>query len=98
MYFHIVELKNNGILVELQGSADGRGPVQFLTQCLCVSQRPEALADSETTERAKATLGRLGRRKGTGGYPNLWLYDMSSSLKDKKLGKYTEQLSNSIAD
>lgn len=96
VYFHILELKNNGIFAELQGSADGRGAVQFLTQCLCVSQRPEVLADSEAIERLRATLGALGRRKETGGCPNLWLYNTSSSLKDKKLGKYIVWLSNSI--
>lgn len=47
MYFLTLELKNNGISAELQGSADGRGAVQFLTQFLCVSRRPEVLADSE---------------------------------------------------
>lgn len=64
VYFHILELKNNGILVELQGSAGGRGALRFLTQCLCVSQRPEAPADSEATERTKATLGDTGQEKG----------------------------------
>jgi len=94
----MLELKNNRISVELQSSADGRGAVQFLTQCLCVSQRPEVLADSEAIERTRATLGTLGRRKETGGYPNLWLYDMSSFLKDRKLGKYIELMSNSFTD
>lgn len=60
-----------------------------------MSQRPEVLAASEAVGRTRATPGTLSRRKETGRYPNLWLYEMNSSLKDKKLGKYTEQLSYS---
>lgn len=46
----------------------------------------------------RATLGTLGRRKEKGGYPNLQLYPMSSHLKDRKQGTYTEWLSNSVTD
>lgn len=65
MYFHI--LKNNRISVELQGSADGRGVVQFLTRCLCVSRRPEVLADSEAIcDIDRKNPGDTGQEKGSG--------------------------------
>lgn len=99
MYFHILELKNNGISAELQGSADRRGAVQFLTQCFCVSQRPEVLTDSEAIcdidRKNESNPGDTGQEKGKGrvSKPPALSYEFTSERqKTGNIHRVAEQL------